>query len=77
MHYVFKSKSTTGLLIVEVFFVGAAAIVANLFVPAAAEHLLLTRILAVALFVGAPPGVFVDQDSFYKPHDVSFSDRSQ
>ena len=72
MHYVFKSKSTTGLLIVEVFFVGAAAIVADLFVPAAGE-----RLLAVALFVGPPPGVFVDQDSFYKPHDVSFSDWSQ
>ena len=77
MHYVFKSKSTTRLLIVEVFFVGAAAIVADLFVPAAGERLLLTRLLAVALFVGAPPGVFVDQDSFYKPHDVSFSDWSQ
>jgi hypothetical protein len=38
---------------------------------------LLTRILAVALFVGAPSGVFVDQDSFDKPHGVSFSDRSQ
>lgn len=77
MHYVFKSKSTTGLLIVEVFFVGAAAIVADLFVPAAGERLLLTRILAVALFVGAPPGVFVDQNSFDKPHEVSFSDWSQ
>jgi hypothetical protein len=38
---------------------------------------LLTRILAVALFVGAPSGVFVDQDSFNEPHDVSFSDWSQ
>ena len=64
MHYVFKSKSTTGLLVVEVFFVGAAAVVANLFVPAAGERLLLTRLLAVALFIGAPPGVFVDQYSF-------------
>ena len=64
MHYAVKSRSTTGLLIVEVFFVGAAAVVADLFVPAAGERLLLTRILAVALFVGAPSGVFVDQDSF-------------
>ncbi len=64
--------SATGLVIIEVFFVGAATVVADLFVPAAGE-----RLLAVALFVGAPPGVFVDQDSFYKPHDVSFSDRSQ
>ena len=60
--------SATRLVIIEVFFVGAAAIVTNLFVPAAGEHLLLTRILAVALFVGAPSGVFVDQDSFNEPH---------
>ena len=77
MHYVFKSKSTTGLLVVEVFFVGAATVVANLFVPAAGERILLTRLLAVALLVGAPSGVFVDQDSFNKPHGVSFSDWSQ
>ena len=64
MHYVFKSKSATGLLIFEVRLVGAAAVVANLFVPAAGKRLLLTRILAVAPFVGAPPGVFVDQYSF-------------
>jgi hypothetical protein len=38
---------------------------------------LLTRILAVALFVGAPSGVFVDQNSFDEPHDVSLSDWSQ
>lgn len=77
MHHVFKSKSTTRLLIVEVFFVGAAAVVADLFVPAAGERLLLTRLLAVAFFVGTPPGVFVDQDSFNKPHEFSFRDWSQ
>jgi hypothetical protein len=33
--------------------------------------------LAVALFVGPPPCVFVDQDSFDEPHDVSLSDWSQ
>jgi hypothetical protein len=69
--------SATGLVIIEVFFVGAAAIVADLFVPAAGERLLLTRILADALFVGAPSGVFVDQDSFDEPHDVSLNDWSQ
>jgi hypothetical protein len=69
--------SATGLVIIKMFFVGTAAIVANLLVPASAEHLLLARILAVALFVGAPSGVFVDQDSFDEPHDVSFSDWSQ
>ena len=68
MHYIFKSKSTTGLLIIDVFFVGAAAIVADLFVPAAAERLLLMRLSAVALFVSAPPGVLVDQDSFDQSH---------
>ena len=47
------------------FFVGAAAIVADLFVPAAG---LCTFLLTVALFVGAPSGVFVDQDSFNEPH---------
>ena len=77
MHYAVKSSSTTGLRIVEVFFVGAAAIVTDIFVPAAAEHLLLegfllarvfTRLSAVALFVSASPGVFVDQDSFDQSH---------
>ena len=67
VHYVFKSKSTTRLLIVEVFFVGAAAIVADFFVPAAGERLLLTGILAVAPFIGAPFAVCVDQDSFDQP----------
>ena len=66
--------SATRLVIIEVFFVGAAAIVANLFVPAAS---LCTFLLTVALFVGAPSGVFVDQDSFDEPHDVSLSDWSQ
>ena len=56
------------------FFVGAAAIVADLFVPAAG---LCTFLLTVALFVGAPSGVFVDQDSFDEPHDVSLSDWSK
>ena len=56
------------------FFVGAATIFADLVVPTAAEHLLFTRVLAVALFVGAPPGVFVDQNSLDKPHGVSFSE---
>ena len=50
------------------FFVGAATVVADLFVPATGERLLLTRLLAVALFVSAPPGVFVDQDSFDQSH---------
>jgi hypothetical protein len=34
---------------------------------------LFTSVLAVALFVGAPPGVFVDQNSFDNPHEVSLS----
>ena len=63
MHYIFKVVSAARLRVVKVFFVSAAAIVADLFVPAAAERLLLARILAVAPFIGAPPGVFVDQDS--------------
>jgi hypothetical protein len=62
-----------------VFFVGAAAIVADLVTPAAVEHLMLkcfllasifTRVLAITPFVGAPPCVFVNQDSFNKPHDL-------
>ena len=73
MHYAFNSSSTAGLLIVEVLFVSAAAIVADLFVPAAGERLLLARILAVALFVGAPPGVFVNQYSFDQTHELDQS----
>ena len=66
-------KSTAGLGVVEMFFVGAAAIVADLVIPAARQQLLLllflltcllARLLSVALFVGAPSRVFVDQDSF-------------
>ena len=63
MHYIFKVVSAARLRVVKVFFVSAAAIVADLFVPAAAERLLLARILAIASFIGAPPGVFIDQDS--------------
>ena len=46
------------------FFVGAATKVANLVRPAAGKHLLFASVLAVALFISAPPGVFIDQNSF-------------
>ena len=63
MHYIFKVVSAARLRVVKVFFVSAAAIVADLFVPAAAERFLLARILAVASFIGASLCVFIDQDS--------------
>ena len=53
------------------FFVGAATIFADLVTPTAAEHLLFTLVLAVALFVSAPLGVFIDQDSFDESHLLS------
>ena len=79
MHYIFKVALAAGLRVVKVLFVGAAAIVADLITPAARQHLLLlrflltcvfSRILAVAPFIGAPPGVFIDQDSINQTHEL-------
>jgi len=70
--------STAGLLVFEMFFVGTAAIVADLLGPTASlkleftkllfEGRLFARLLAVAFFVGAPPRVFVNQDALQKTH---------
>ena len=62
----------TGLRVVKVLFVGAAAIIADLVTPTAGQFvigfsllfccLLLACVLAVASFIGAPPCVFIDQN---------------
>ena len=59
--------------VVKVFFVGTAAIVADKVKPISVEHRLLDRFLLVGLvtitsFIGASPGVLVDQYSFDDPH---------
>ena len=53
------------------FFVGASTVFADLVAPTATEHFLFTLSLAVALFVSAPLGVFIDQDSFDESHLLS------
>jgi hypothetical protein len=66
---------TAGLLIVEVLFVGAPAIFADLIAPAATEHLLFALVFArfatISFLVRTPLGVFIDQDSFYESHLLS------
>ena len=66
---------TAGLLVVEVFFVGATTIFADLVAPTAVEHLLFTLVFArfatISFLVRTPLGVFVDQDSFNKSHLLS------
>ena len=79
MHHIYKVFSAARLRVVKVFFVGATAIIADLVTPAARQHLLLlfflltcifARILAVAPFVGAPPGVLIDQDPINQTHEL-------
>jgi len=62
------------------FFVGAAAIIADLVTPTAGQFVigfslvfccfLLACVLAVAPFIGAPPGVLIDQDPINQTHEL-------
>ena len=53
------------------FFVGASTIFADLVAPTAAEYFVFKLVLAFALFVSPPFGVFIDQDSFDESHLLS------